>query len=224
MLLDDRTEARECSSRSSAAPSSPRSEAMSIMNYSDDTRAEGTSSTVQGPSSETYPRKKRKIEPVAVKRQSEYFLGSILVGNAWSTVRGTGYVKSGDLVLVERDTLQDDSKKKGKGKQVTLNSMFKAQAKGVPVKKAKLNTIVRLTNMRGFGTYSLFCIEIGHSHNLYKNLADCLRTSPIGYPSSLIWVRSCLRLRSSSCLCFCRYNQFQRKQNGRLPRKAALWC
>ncbi|KAL5534034.1 hypothetical protein ACEPAG_494 [Sanghuangporus baumii] len=153
MLVDGQMEEWQCSSRSSLAPlSSPRSESMSLVN-SDDTRVVPSSSTTQGPSSETHPRKKRKInqmQPASPKRQSEYYLGSILVGNAWSTVRGTGYVKNGDPILVERETLQDEGKKKGKGKQVTINSMFKTQSKGVQVKKPKPNTIVRLTNMRGF--------------------------------------------------------------------------
>ncbi|KAL5535720.1 RAD5 [Sanghuangporus sanghuang] len=153
MLVDSRMEGQQCSSRSSLAPlSSPRSEAMSLVN-SDDTGVETSSSTTEGASSETHPRKKRKInqpQQAAPKRRSEYYLGSILVGNAWSTVRGTGYVKSGDPILVERETLQDEGKKKEKGKQVTINSMFKAQSKGTQAKKPKPNTIVRLTNMRGF--------------------------------------------------------------------------
>ena len=140
------------SSRSSLVPpSSPHSEAPSGLD-SEDTR-------VVRPT-ESYPRKKRKlIQPVSAPtvRRSAYFLGSILVSNAWSTVRGTGYVKSGDLIDVERDTLRDegfgdkDAKKKGKGKQATVSSMFKSQAAGGQAKKTKVNTIVRLVNDRGFG-------------------------------------------------------------------------
>ncbi|EJD03591.1 uncharacterized protein FOMMEDRAFT_81947 [Fomitiporia mediterranea MF3/22] len=105
----------------------------------------------------SYSRKKRKIvqitHPAPIIKRSEYYLGSILVGNAWSTVRGTGYVKSGDPILVERDTLQDEAAKRdgklnGKGKQGTISNMFKP--KGGQSKKTKVNTIVRLTNMRGF--------------------------------------------------------------------------
>ncbi|KAH8119981.1 SNF2 family N-terminal domain-containing protein [Phellopilus nigrolimitatus] len=105
------------------------------------------------------PQKKRKISQIhspPVVRRSEYYLGSLLVSNAWSTVRGTGYVKNGDPILVERDDLQEessvnrDAKKKGKAKQMAISSMFKPQAKSGPVKKSKANTIVRLTNARGF--------------------------------------------------------------------------
>lgn len=120
-----------------------------------------------GPSTSSHPttsqdsqRKKRKVnhtsQPI-LPRRSEYYLGSILVGNAWSTARGAGYIKSGDPIFVERDTLQEDmgngkdQKKKTKGKQVTLNSMFKPQTKSDLAKKPKPNTVVRLTNARGFG-------------------------------------------------------------------------
>ena len=112
--------------------------------------------------SDVRPRKKRRIIQApanATASPTSYYLGSFLVSNAWSTVKGTGYIKSGDPILVERDALaQDisqagrDSKKKGKGKQMTINSMFKTpQAKSSAPKKTKSNTIVRLTNARGFG-------------------------------------------------------------------------
>ena len=121
------------------------------------------SSQTSGTSSQDRHRKKRKVEhtphPAFPKRKG-YYLGSILVGNAWSTVRGTGYIKSGDPVFVERETLQEDAgnggkdqKKKAKGKQVTLNSMFKPQTKSELAKKPKPNTVVRLTNARGFGGF-----------------------------------------------------------------------
>ncbi|THH10977.1 hypothetical protein EW145_g955 [Phellinidium pouzarii] len=138
-------------------PSSPQSEAVSVFD-GEGSKAEDPMSTTRI-SSETQPRKKRKIMQAShhpkVER-SEYYLGSILVGNAWSTVRGSGYVKNGDPILVERDSLQDenssskDAKRKGKGKQVTLKTMFKSQVKSGPLKKPKANTIVRLTNSRGF--------------------------------------------------------------------------
>ena len=106
-----------------------------------------------GPSDSSQVRKKRKIVHSA---QRDIYLGSFLVSNAWSTVRGTGYVKSGDVICVERDTLDKDSKeaKKGKSKQVTLTSMMKGSAKTSSMKKPKTaNTIVRLTNERGFGMF-----------------------------------------------------------------------
>lgn len=123
------------------------------------THTSGTSQDANG------NRKKRKVESNVVHshtppKRSEYYLGSIIVGNAWSTVRGTGYIKNGDPIFVERDTLMQDSgkdqKKKGggmKGKQTTINSMFKPQTKSELAKKPKANTVVRLTNARGFGTF-----------------------------------------------------------------------
>ncbi|KAI5124124.1 hypothetical protein M0805_000937 [Coniferiporia weirii] len=142
-------------------PSSPcsLSEAASVFDSCPDANAGEASTSAAHAPSETQPRKKRKItqtSPPSEALRSEYYLGSILVSNAWSTVRGSGYVKNGDPILVERDNLQEegtsgkDAKKKGKGKQMTLNTMFKSQTKSGPLKKAKTNTIVRLTNSRGF--------------------------------------------------------------------------
>lgn len=101
--------------------------------------------------------KKRKTSPTNKLETCEFYLGTFLVGNAWSTAKGSGYVKPGDPICVERESPEEarpskaDVKGKGKGKQVTLFSMLKPQGKGAAAKKAKSNTIVRLTNERGFG-------------------------------------------------------------------------
>lgn len=148
-------------------PSSPRSEVVSLMDEDVDISLSTAATTP-----DTRPRKKRRIsEPKGdlASSRTSYYLGSFLVSNAWSTVKGSGYVKSGDPILVERDALVQesaqtgkDNKKKGKGKQMTLNSMFKPQTKTAIAKKPKVNTIVRLTNMRGFGmSLAIYHLVIG---------------------------------------------------------------
>lgn len=133
-----------------------------------------TSSPVPGPSGEEPPVKKRRLSPPKVQAHTEEleapfrtaYLGSFIVGNAWSTVRGKGYIKPGDAVRIERDD-PDDSRSglsvlakgknkalpdKGKSKQLTLSAMLKSQ----PQKNMKkVDTVVRLTNDRGFGEHYL---------------------------------------------------------------------
>ncbi|KAG0707588.1 SNF2 family N-terminal domain-containing protein [Suillus ampliporus] len=128
-----------------------------------------TSSPVPGPSGEEPPVKKRRLsQPSKVQAHMEQasfdhpaYLGSFLVGNAWSTVKGKGYIKPGDIIRIERDD-PDDSRSgpsasakgkkkalsdKGKKKQLTLGAMLKSQPSKM-TKKA--DTVVRLTNDRGF--------------------------------------------------------------------------
>lgn len=148
-------------------PSSPRSEVVSLMDEDVDVSLSTAATTP-----DIRPRKKRRVttyQKNITATRSSYYLGSFLVSNAWSTVKGTGYIKNGDPILVERDTLVQettqsgkDPKKKGKGKQMTINNMFKPQAKSSEPKKAKANTIVRLTNTRGFGSLSLID-DVNHS-------------------------------------------------------------
>lgn len=112
------------------------------------------------------PRKRAKLSPVStVSNFKSAYFGTIIVANAWSTVKGkaSNYVKSGDEILVEWDGNMDESKVastskkgskpvKGKSKQLSIAAMLKAQpVKRVPRKKQ--NDIVRLTNKRGFGTF-----------------------------------------------------------------------
>ena len=70
-----------------------------------------------------------------------------------------GYVKSGDPINIEREE-QDGAppppkgkgNDKGKKKQLSIATMMKAQPKNF---KKKTNSVVRLTNARGFGrTYA----------------------------------------------------------------------
>lgn len=111
--------------------------------------------------SEGPPSKKRRLSPVdhvpAPGHESMY-LGYFLVDNAWSTVKGFGYIKPGDEIRIEREEpnpppppkkpAKKDKGKDGK-KQLTIANMFKP-APAKPNKK-KQDTVVRITNSRGFG-------------------------------------------------------------------------
>ena len=106
------------------------------------------------------PNKRRKLSPPPDSDFTSAFLGSIVVANAWSTVKGKGYVKNGDPILVEWDRLkQDDPPKKGdkkkplqkKGKQLTITTLMKPRQDNF--KRKKQNDIVRLTNKGGFGKF-----------------------------------------------------------------------
>ncbi|KAF8557658.1 hypothetical protein OG21DRAFT_1482121 [Imleria badia] len=103
------------------------------------------------------PTKRRRLslssQPKPAIKSDGTHLGTFLVPNAWSTVKGKGYIKPGDEVRIERDSPEDTSASgttsvKGKKKQLTLKAMLKSQpAKNV---KRKVDTIVRLTNNGGF--------------------------------------------------------------------------
>lgn len=132
------------------------------------------------------PKKKRRVS-ISASMADELqilfkpiYLGSF-VGNAWSTVRGKGYVKAGDQILVEREDQEDapsfkeaqsKNKKgktlgKGKTKQLSIATMM-----NVPqprVSKKKVNTIVRLTNSRGFGLF--------YTNNARKRKTDLFQNS-----------------------------------------------
>ena len=105
------------------------------------------------------PNKRRKLSPPSDLDFTSAFLGSIVVANAWSTVKGKGYIKSGDPIFVEWDRLkqEDESSKKSdkrkplrkKGKQLTITALMKPRQDNF--KKKKQNDIVRLTNRGGFG-------------------------------------------------------------------------
>lgn len=130
-----------------------------------------TSSPVPCPSGEEPPVKKRRLSLPKVQAPTgqqlgapfgNAYIGSFIVGNAWSTARGKGYIKPGDIIRIERDD-PDDSRSvlsvpakgkkkalpdKGKAKQLTLGAMLKSQP---PKTTKKADTVVRLTNGRGFG-------------------------------------------------------------------------
>ncbi|KAH7886199.1 SNF2 family N-terminal domain-containing protein [Phlebopus sp. FC_14] len=112
------------------------------------------------------PAKKRRLSPAPIPttlsiKARDAYIGSFLVGNAWSTVKGKGYIKPGDEVCIERDNLDDTlpsnttgkGKNKGPGeqgkkKQLSLKTMLNSQPP--KLKKRKTDTIVRLTNKGGF--------------------------------------------------------------------------
>ncbi|KAF9650357.1 hypothetical protein BDM02DRAFT_3223262 [Thelephora ganbajun] len=103
------------------------------------------------------PNKRRKLSLPSDFDFKSAFLGSIVVANAWSTVKGKGYVKNGDPILVEWDRLKQEDelprksdKKKPlqkKGKQLTITALMKPRQDNF---KKKQNDIVRLTNRGGF--------------------------------------------------------------------------
>lgn len=105
------------------------------------------------------PNKRRKLSPPSDSEFTSAFLGSIVVANAWSTVKGKGYIKNGDTILVEWDRLEQEGepprksiKKKPlqkKNKQLTITALMKPRQDNF--KKKKQNDIVRLTNRGGFG-------------------------------------------------------------------------
>jgi DNA repair protein RAD5 len=128
---------------------------------------------VSAPSSPTHsivelvqsPPKKRRISPVAPPQAtfSSAYLGSFLVGNAWSTVKGKGYVLPGDQIKLERDDTNESTSskakakvggkaknaEKGKTKQLSIATLLKPQQPKLA--KKKVDSVVRLTNDRGFG-------------------------------------------------------------------------
>lgn len=146
--------------------------ASSVSSMSSD--AQINSSPGSSPKTIHPPAKKRRLSPPAQATSpspapfSSAYLGSFLVGNAWSTVKGKGYVKSGDQIKVERDELDEvlsskavssnkvlaktkksNGQDKGKKKQLSIANMLKAQP--LKASKKKTNSVVRLTNSRGFG-------------------------------------------------------------------------
>ncbi|KAG9316777.1 putative DNA repair protein RAD5 [Chiua virens] len=102
------------------------------------------------------PTKKRRLSfsaesSKAIVQSDSTYLGTLLVPNAWSTVKGRGYINPGDEIKIERECPDDAgaaAQAKGGKKQLTLKAMLKPQ----PAKNAKrkTDTIVRLTNEGGF--------------------------------------------------------------------------
>jgi DNA repair protein RAD5 len=107
------------------------------------------------------PQKKPRPSPITSVTPSSTYLGSFLVGNAWSTVKGKNYVQPGDKIKIDRDepeeatsskanSLKADGKGKGKFKQLSIATLMKSQPPKLSNKK-KVDSVVRLTNSRGFG-------------------------------------------------------------------------
>lgn len=119
------------------------------------------------------PPKRRKLSPppgtLAMETDSMY-LGSFIVQKAWSTVKGTGYIKPGEEIRIERE--EDDKppptkkpvKDKGKGgkKQLTIANMLRP-APAKPARK-KQDSVVRITNSRGFGKH--YCTSLQQSFHM----------------------------------------------------------
>ncbi|TFY83512.1 hypothetical protein EWM64_g492 [Hericium alpestre] len=139
---------------------SPRARSISSSSSHPAPRSSSPASSLHG---SPPPAKKRRLSPPRTQAPQKpvfrsAYLGSFIVSNAWSTVRGKGYIKSGDEIRIERDDPEENvppaksrpaaNGKKGKGKQLNIATMLKGQP-SKPVKK-KTNTIVRITNKRGF--------------------------------------------------------------------------
>ena len=111
-------------------------------------------------------RKRRKRSPSS-DPDFFAFVGCMVVPNAWSTVKGKGYVKNGDPIFVEWDRLKQeedtpkgsDKKKKKpaqkKGKKLTINTHARPRQENFKTKKQ--NDIVRLTIRGGFGELTGRC-------------------------------------------------------------------
>lgn len=123
-----------------------------------------SSSPVSAPEDIDPPAKKRRLSLTALQSDNKppfrsAYIGSFLVGNAWSTVKGKGYIKNGDEICVELDNVDEASSKirlpsngkgaQGKKKQLSIDTMFKAAQQSKPAKK-KLSAVVHLTNKKGF--------------------------------------------------------------------------
>jgi DNA repair protein RAD5 len=127
------------------------------------------------------PVKKRRLPSIEVDNgphsashvsqfQSAY-IGTIIVTKAWSTVRGKGYIKPRDTILVERDELEDLDMKRNKApapskasassgkKQLSITSMFNPPPKKLSLAKKRKDHIMRLSNSRGFGMFLPFDFE-----------------------------------------------------------------
>jgi DNA repair protein RAD5 len=125
-----------------------------------------TSATATG--SDEPPKKKRRLSPaheiptLSTSQLPPTYLGDILVENAWSTVSGKGYVKAGESVLIRRDEPNDTSssskttkgnKRTTSNNQLSITSMLKPKTTKPPNRK-KVDTVVRILNLRGFGKSS----------------------------------------------------------------------
>ena len=156
----------------------PRASSVSSASSTQDVKAQSRSpSVVIEEKVPDRPTKKRKLSPPHAQATTSFdssYLGSFLVPNAWSTVRGSGYVKAGDDIRVERDSPDEDTppakpaksktgsnkdgKSKGGKRQISIATMLKPP----PAKsfKKKKDLVVRLTNMRGFGACMLYLLLV----------------------------------------------------------------
>ncbi|TFK56768.1 hypothetical protein OE88DRAFT_1650222, partial [Heliocybe sulcata] len=147
-------------------PEVPRSSSVTSMSHPT-TPATSSPPPAYGPKKDAGKKRRLSNEaplPPAAAFEAAY-LGSFLVGNAWSTVRGKGYVKPGDEICLERDVQDEPDTKpskgsakpngkgkapetKGKQKQLSIATLLKAQP--LKAKKKSNGSVVRLTNKGGF--------------------------------------------------------------------------
>ncbi|KII93973.1 hypothetical protein PLICRDRAFT_122057 [Plicaturopsis crispa FD-325 SS-3] len=126
-------------------------------------------SSVESIRSVSPPTKKRRISPTPAPLPPQpafhsAYIGSFIVPNAYSTAKGKGYIKPGDPIKLERDELEDpttkasSSKAKGKAKQVnkggkkqlSIATMLQHRPTKISNIKKSRDTIIRLSNARGF--------------------------------------------------------------------------
>lgn len=156
----------------------------SVVALSPPLHAASSSLSVHSSSSPPPPKKRNAASPVPKKRKvsqppldvlpsisqvagfESAYLGTFLVPNAWSTVKGRDWVKAGEEIHIRRNEWEGISArsnqsslikpdKKGSGKQLKLTSMMKAKEKEAPkaAKKMKVDNVVRFTNSRKFGKW-----------------------------------------------------------------------
>ena len=139
--------------------------ASSVSSFSSGLSAKGSS---PAPSESSLPpAKKRRLLPDTASappsNTGDSYLGCLVIGNAWSTSKGKGYVSPGDEILVERDDPDDaprfsksknkEGADKGKKRQLTLKAMMNPQPSKFVKRKADI--VIRLTNKAGFGEWLL---------------------------------------------------------------------
>ncbi|KAJ3978119.1 DNA repair protein RAD5 [Lentinula raphanica] len=150
---------------SSVSASSTMSEYISISSDSDDDAVPKPSKKREIP-----PAKRRRLSPALPPNphdiQFPVYIGEFLVPHAWSSISGSGYVKTDDIINIERDidhSKQSEKKnskekakagtkqnQKGAQKQMSLASMLKTQPPKAQKKKSA-DTIVRLVTKNGIG-------------------------------------------------------------------------
>ncbi|KAJ3830336.1 DNA repair protein RAD5 [Lentinula raphanica] len=148
---------------SSVSASSTMSEYISISSDSDDDAVPKPSKKREIP-----PAKRRRLSPALPPNphdiQFPVYIGEFLVPHAWSSISGSGYVKTDDIINIERDidySKQSEQKnpkektkagtkqnQKGAQKQMSLASMLKTQPPKAQKKKSA-DTIVRLVTKNG---------------------------------------------------------------------------
>jgi DNA repair protein RAD5 len=159
--FDDRKPPSSAASNMSSVPASPRSSPAPV------------NDAVKSP-----VKKPRLSSPGRSRTQTftSAYIGTFIVGNAWSTAKGRGYVKPGDEIKVERDEVmrkvsksapakgtkakKTDTPFRKNGVQLSLATMMKAP----PPKASKkaVDSVVRLINMRGFGCSRILISPVLH--------------------------------------------------------------